>query len=184
MRNFDRIAEGLNPAPLLAALSVDAERWWSEITLRQTFPGSAHHATETIFLRAPIPGPDLQSEVESMDMPAADGVMDAAMALIHALPLRIAELGRLMVVRLKPGGYIDPHTDEGAYAENFSRFHIALQAENGNVFHCGQETAHMRTGEAWWFNHRVEHEVANLSANPRVHLIFDARVSSLYRKEA
>lgn len=183
MRNFDCITESLGLAPLLEALAIDSERWWSEVTVRQTFPGSAHHATETIFLRAPVPGSDPFNELESMDMPAADGVYSEAMHLIEGLPLRIAELGRVMVVRLRAGGRIDPHSDEGAYAANFSRFHIALQAEPGNVFRVGSERVCMRTGECWWFNHRIEHEVHNDSTSPRVHLIFDARVSSLYQKK-
>lgn len=182
-QRFDMIAAELDVAPLMALIGAEPARWL-DITARQTFVGSPHHATETIFIRGPRASADPLNELESVDFPADAELRDAAMRLIEALPLRIAELGRVMIVKLKSGGYIDSHTDEGAYAENFSRFHIALQADRGNAFHAGQECAHMRTGECWWFEHRVEHEVANLSYRDRIHLIFDARLSSLYRKEA
>lgn len=183
MRNFDLIASGLDVVPLLDAIESEPARWY-DITLRQRHPGSAHHDTETIFIRGPKLALDLFNEIESIDYAPADSAIQIeALRLIEGLPLRIAELGRVMVVSLKAGGYIDAHTDEGDYAANFSRFHIAIHAEKGNVFHVGQESAHIRTGDCWWFNHRLEHEVANLSPDDRIHLIFDARVSSLYQKK-
>jgi hypothetical protein len=33
----------------------------------------------------------------------------------------------------------------------------------------------MRTGEVWWFNNAIEHEVVNNSADDRIHLIVDIR---------
>ena len=35
----------------------------------------------------------------------------------------------------------------------------------------------MLTGEIWWFNNQAEHEIINNSADDRIHLIVDIRVS-------
>lgn len=78
-----------------------------------------------------------------------------------------------MVVRLAPGGAIDPHWDAGGYAAAFSRFHLVMDSEDGNTFHCGTESVHMRPGELWWFNHREQHQVFNHSGAWRTHLIID-----------
>lgn len=81
MPNFERIATGLDVAPLLAALDAMPELW-GEITLRQDYPGS--------------------------------------------------------------------------------------------VLTAGGEVQHFAPGEAWWFDHKVEHTADNLGESPRIHIIFDA----------
>lgn len=184
LRNFDLIASGLDVAPLLAAINADPARW-GDITLRQSYAGSAHHATQTIFIRGPKPGPDPFNEIESIDYaPADSAIRIEAMRLIEGLPIRFAEVARVMAVNLPAGGYIDAHRDEGDYAANFSRFHIVLKAEPTRVlFRVEGEVVEMQEGECWWFNHRAEHSVHNLGRTPRIHLIFDARVSSLYQKK-
>lgn len=183
MLGFECIARGLNVGPLLAAIPAR----WGDITLRQDYPGSAHHDTECIFLRGPIPTTtDPQNELDSEMYPAGHELGAHVDVLFHAIGLPIAELGRVMLVSLKPGGQIDRHADEGAYADHFSRFHVPLLAAPGNAFtvHTAYqaETVQMRSGECWWFDHRREHEVRNDSPQPRIHLIFDARVSRLYRE--
>lgn len=183
MLGFERIAQGLNIGPLLAAIPPH----WGDITLRQDYAGSAHHDTECIFLRGPVSTTlDPQNELDSEMYLAGRELGEHIDALLEAIGLPIAELGRVMLVRLKPGGQIDRHADEGAYAERFSRFHVPLQSAPGNVFtvHSADlfEVVQMRTGECWWFDHRREHEVCNDSREPRIHLIFDARMSRLYRE--
>lgn len=181
MTRFDRIAEGLNVAPLLAAIR---PAMWDEITLRQDYEGSAHKDTQAIFLRGPTNPADPFGCTTSEAYPPMGELHAPFCDLLDAIPLDTSEIGRVMLVSLKPGGVIAEHCDEGAYAERFSRFHVALQSKPGNVFTCGLEAAHMQPGECWWFDHRASHKVRNYSSQPRIHLIFDARVSGLYRKEA
>lgn len=152
---------------------------WDEFTARQETPGSAHHATRCIVLR----GPDTENLdheavfncLESVDLPTIErtpATVDLCAAACRAL--RVKQLGRVMLVELPPGASIDRHRDEGAYADHFERFHLALISSPGNLFTCGGETIHMAPGELWKFNHRIEHEVVNHSDTPRVHLIIDA----------
>ena len=81
-----------------------------------------------------------------------------------------------MVTRLKPGARITPHIDQGAPAEYFSRYQIALQSLPGANFRVDEETVNFRSGDAWWFDNRQEHEVVNNSADDRIVVIVDIRV--------
>jgi hypothetical protein len=175
--NFDRIATGLDAAPLLAALDVHSQLW-GEITVRQSYPGSAHHDTECIFVRGPraFTIDDYFNDLSAFDFPLPAPVRKAVDRLIDPL-LRLlgaTEFGRVLIVRLAPGGTLDQHTDDGLYAEHYSRFHVALQAAEGSTLTVEDESTFMQPGEAWWFDHRKLHSARNDSQTPRIHVIFDA----------
>lgn len=183
MRYLRQVAAGLDTGPLLAELAAQPALW-RELTFRQAFPGSAHRDTECIFLRWCTEAVDPAAvffSTEAVDYPAL-AALPAAQPLIDALLAAVdAEaLGRVLLVNLQPQGEITPHIDEGAYADYYDRFHIALASEPGNAFTVGAETVHMAPGSAWWFNHKREHTVRNGSAVPRLHLIVDA-VAPTYR---
>lgn len=174
---FRRLSAGLDVKPLLAALDAHPELW-GMVTARQDFPGSAHHDTECVFLRWAA---DQSMEAAFRDLDAVWLPMpgDVWQALFNLLlvampPQSLQQLGRVILPKLKPGGVIDLHTDEGAYAEHYQRFHISLQSDEGNSFTVGGESFHALPGELWWFNHRQPHTVSNASARPRLHLIVDA----------
>lgn len=171
--SFQKVLSFIDVRAALAELEAQPELW-SEITLRQDYPGSAHHDTESIILRGPRAVANPFNEIAAHMYPAFEKLPQCAhLAGMLAQQLDASKVGRVMVVRLKAGGAIDPHVDEGAYAEHYSRFHIVLSSEEGNVFQCGGRLQWMEPGTAWWFNHRVEHDVTNASASPRVHLIVD-----------
>lgn len=174
-RNFSQVLRGLDVS--MAARELARKPWlWEQFTVRQTFPGSAHHDTECIVLR----GPDPMSDIDVFDnlntipwsaldeLPACVSLVLQLMARDHMRPV-----GRVMVVRLKPGGVIDPHIDEGTYAAHHARYHIPIESGVGDAFTCGDETVTMLPGSAWWFNHRVLHHVRNDTSNWRTHLIVD-----------
>ena len=72
-----------------------------------------------------------------------------------------------------PHGWVRPHTDIGAYYRVRDRFHLVLRSRNGSPLTSAGETVVMREGELWAFDNKAEHEARNLTAEPRVHLIFD-----------
>lgn len=152
---------------------------WDYFTARQDAPGSAHHDTRCILMRGPA-ADELTEEVwfnttDSIDTGAVPHLPEVSALVAAACDrLKVQELGRVMLVELAPGGHIDRHVDEGAYAAHFSRFHLALQSDAGNVFHNGADQIHMQPGELWQFNPHAEHEVFNRSDRPRIHLIIDA----------
>lgn len=188
MKNFQRLASGLNVQPLLEAIKRQP-KLWKQFTARQTTPGSPHVDTETIFLRW---SKDQSIEacftdIDAVAYPAVDYLPEAKSLVDQVLELVGAgKLGRVIITKLKSGGAISPHTDEGDYADYFERFHVSLESEDGNHFFVGEddfgEFAHMKAGEAWWFNHKERHWVVNNSLHARIHLIIDA-VAPMYRRE-
>ena len=184
--NFKLLAKDLPVQPLLDAIDPEL---WKIITTRQDYPGSAHHDTECIFLRW-CRDQSLQAAFRDLDcewMYPAEflGLTPGPLLNAYLAPIvshfygeamfKPFELGRIILTNLHAGGVIDAHTDEGAYAEHFQRFHLALQSDDGNEFFVGGESFQARPGELWWFDHRKDHEVINDSARDRLHLIVDAR---------
>jgi len=174
-RNFAQVLRGLDVSTAVAELARQPELW-HEFTARQTYPGSAHHDTECIVLRGPNPDSTISvfDDCDSVAWPALELLPECTRLVIRLMDNQISlAVGRVMVVRLKPGGVIDPHVDEGAYADVYSRFHIPLISGVGNAFTCGDETVTMLPGTAWRFDHKQRHHVHNDSPDWRTHLIVD-----------
>lgn len=184
MQSFECLSRGLDVCPLVEALKRNPELW-DEITGREAFPNSPHKDTKSIFLRW-CRGLELQSaftEIPAFDYPAM-GKLSEARELINQTLQKVnaTELGRVLIVNLRVGGAITPHSDEGAYADYYERFHIALSCKPGNLFSCNGETVEMNPGELWWFNHKERHKAHNISGNDRIHMIIDC-VAPTYRRE-
>lgn len=183
MKNFQLMAN-INIVPLMVQVARQADLWKADTYLRD-YPQGPFGDTETIFLRFP---PSSVTDMErstkdqhecvwmdgALHLPAARQMIFNLMATVEG-----ERLGRVMINKLRPGGRIYPHADTPAHAEYWDRFHIVLQSLPGNNFRCGDETIHMRTGEVWWFQNAVEHEVVNNSADDRIHMIVDIRTQHL-----
>lgn len=172
-----RLASGLDVQPLLNKL-VAVPELWNISTLRQDYPGSAHHDTKAIMVRGPKPNtlPIMFNDIEAVSVSSSDVLQPEVGELVDAVLAHIPQagkLGRVMLVNLKAGGSVDRHEDQGRYAETYTRFHVPLVSEIGNEFLCGEQTQNMNVGELWWFNHRIPHEVHNKSLSDRIHLIVD-----------
>ena len=87
-----------------------------------------------------------------------------------------SELGRVLITRLPPGASILPHADEGAYARRMVRHQLILRSMPGNVFRCGGEEIATVSGELFWFNSSLEHEVVNNSTDDRLAMVIDCRI--------
>jgi hypothetical protein len=170
--NFRRLATGLNVQPLLAELAANPELW-TLIQLRQLYAESVHVDTETIVLRGPSSLEGIFDNLDCVDFSSIEK-LPAAIDMVREISglLKARDVGRLMLVKLKEGGWIRPHVDEGAYARYFARFHLALDSNPHCIFRCGEERAYMAPGELWWFNHQQTHSVLNQGA-ARTHLIMD-----------
>lgn len=173
MSNFLKLTEGINVQPLLDKITPEM---WGENTDRQTYDGTAHADTETIYLRwCKSRTIDAAfSEIEAEDIPhfLTSALADIVIAVLKSIG-DAGQLGRVMIVKLKSGGKIKAHTDDGRYADHYDRFHVSLQSDAGNMFHVGGGAFHALPGECWWFNHKREHWVENNSSRDRIHLIID-----------
>lgn len=193
--NLRLIADRIDVRPLLAALDANPHLWGA-ITARQSTPGSPHADTRAIFLRwaREFSVESVFTDIEAHDtaylnaLPEARDLIKKVVDLV-AFPFEgeTFALGRVMLVDLKAGGSIEPHCDEGAYADHYERFHLCLDAEEGSVFMVQDRPGHgeyafMRPGELWWFNHKKEHWALNESDHGRIHMIVDV-VAPHFRRE-
>jgi hypothetical protein len=146
---------------------------WELAPLRELNADSAHLDTETIVLRGPSTRQNVADNLDCMHY-APIQQLRASFALVRHVRefLKAREAGRLMLVRLRPDGWVRPHVNEGAYARYFARFHLVLESNPACRFACGNEKAYMAPGELWWFNHQITHSVINNGA-ARTHLIMD-----------
>lgn len=188
---FKMIAEGLDVAPLLKKIEAQPHLW-KENTTRQSYPGSAHADTETIYLRwardQSLQGAwfDLTSE-DRLDTISA--LAPEVFPLLQTVCAKIlgpdaaafnTRIGRVILVKLKPGGVITEHVDEGPYADKYERFHVCLTGHS--MFYVDTASEVMRPGELRWFNHKRPHKVdAYLTQGDRIHLILDIEAPA-YRK--
>src|SRR5262249_62035301 len=91
-------------------------------------------------------------------------------------------LGRGMLNKIRPGGRIYPHADTPEHAQYWDRFHYVIASAPGVLFRCGNEQVQMSTGQVWWFQNLLEHEVVNNSAVDRIHLVIDIRCAQFQFK--
>jgi len=191
MRNFQKIADGVDVMPLVLALNRlnKMTAVWKEDTYLRDYPQGPFGDTESVILRFPPRSVHETEEAlknhlenfdqhENIDQPVFKSLPEAR-PMIFALMAAVQgeRLGRCIINKLKPGGIIYPHADTPAHAEYYDRFHIVLQSNPGAIFRCDNERVSMRTGEVWWFNNRLEHEVINNSVDDRIHLVVDIRTS-------
>lgn len=184
MRNFLLIGRGVNVIPLAVQIQRQPELWMADTYLR-TYPQGPFEDVETIFVRFP---PASVSELEQSARDPHECVwMDGWLKLPAVRPLVFSlmsqvegeRLGRVMLNRIRAGGRIFPHADTPVHAQYWDRFHYVIAGGPGVDFRCGDEHVTMQTGEAWWFQNALEHEVLNNSGQDRIHLIIDIRTQHL-----
>jgi hypothetical protein len=191
MKNFLQIASNVPVIPLMLAIKrLDKSNGiWKEDTYLRDYPQGPFGHTESIILRFP-PRTVYETEEElkkaqvtidqheNVDQPVFKSLPEARPLVFNLMAAVQGErLGRVMINKLNPGGVIYPHTDTPEHAEYWDRFHIVLQSSPGTNFRAGDEWVHMATGDIWWFNNRIEHEVINNSATERIHMVVDIRTS-------
>jgi quercetin dioxygenase-like cupin family protein len=185
MKHFQHIASGVDTIPLLHALQRHPHLWNTH-RFRTTFENTPHSAVDDIWLR--FSDPTIAKDGDTAAVMAdgncvwhhAASVLPQARVIILDLMRRVEayELNRVVITRLAPGARILPHADnEGAYVHDphRARYHVVLQGLPGSIYRTGDETVTMKTGEVWWFNALVEHEVLNNSADDRIHMLVDVR---------
>lgn len=178
MRNFLKIADGVDVLPVLHALALNDDLWNAH-NLRTLYPQSPHHEAEDILIWFNDLNQDsatIADDKAVVPYPAWDRLPQVR-PIIFDLMRRVegVQLGRVMITRLKPGGQIYPHEDAGAPAEFYSRYQLSLQCGPGCLFHCGDETAYFSPGSLWLFQNQITHSVVNNSADDRLVLIADVR---------
>lgn len=169
MKNFTLIDElDVTNFPLPAADSAE----WNEVTWRQSHPQSSHKDTNTIYYRMPayLTEWSIFNELHAAWLPNTPGWLGELVGSI-ALKRGWYKVGRVMLVRLPSGGKVQPHKDEGKYAQYYDRLHLVLRGSCR--FNCGDESVIMQAGQLWLFDHHLLHSVVNTSDEARLTLIID-----------
>ena len=182
MRNFQFVST-FDPFPLVHQLQQHPELW-DQNRLRTTHPQSPHQQVSDIWIRfndlaeyeKTADAAKVVDEHESVWYPAA-GQLWTIKPIIFGLMSKVSgvRLGRVLITKLAPGKTIDAHEDGGSHAAYYERYHCVLQGLPGSLFRCGTEEICMSTGQIWWFDNSVQHEVRNNSADDRIHLIVDIK---------
>lgn len=173
MEHFALIGS-IDPAPLQSAVTAHA-RYFGEIDWRETFPGTPHPDTQTLYLRMP-PALNAESLFESMEVCdlALMTVPNFADAVKRVETLAKGTAARAMVVKLNPGGRIGAHIDQGSYAEATERYHVPVSTNDKAWLQSDDERVWMmEPGHVWWFDKHDLHLGANEGETPRIHLIVD-----------
>ncbi len=179
MRHFLQIESGVDVLPALNALAMQPDLW-NENPLRSNFPGSPHADADDIWMlfnRIPTNPAEIIDDINVQPYRgwwALTHLRNIALNLMRRVDG--VALGRVVVTRLAPGKRILPHADEGAPADYFTRYQIALQSLPGAIFRIGNEQMNFRTGDVWMIDNRTEHEVINNSADDRIVCIVDVRI--------
>jgi hypothetical protein len=186
MKNFQLIGRGLDMVPLHHAL-IRQPGLWNRHAFRRTYENTPHSEVDDIWLRYsdenrtadPRDTAAVQNDHSAVWYPEAAKLPEAkklVMDLMHYLGAYALE--RLVISRLAPAKRILPHADavgDYVHLRDIARYHIVVQGLPGSMFHCGDETVNMQTGEIWWFSAHETHSVENNSADDRVHLMADLR---------
>ncbi|MGJ7613933.1 MULTISPECIES: aspartyl/asparaginyl beta-hydroxylase domain-containing protein [unclassified Variovorax] len=195
MKNFHRLAVGINTGPLLAKIARNRD-WWHDDTYLRTFHQGPFGETDSIILRFPpraVPKTEEERQElirtvdqhECIDLLVFDKLPEARDLVMNLFSyVRGTRLGRVMINRIQPGGRIYKHADTLEHANYWERHHICLQSAPGVVFSAGDEQVCMAPGEAWWFDNgkggpdddRPAHEVINNSPVERIHMVIDIRI--------
>ena len=179
--NFKRIAKGLDVEPLLQLLDAKPELW-KEIQTRQKFINSPHKDTETIHVRGALKMSAyyLMWDIGAYDYPCMEYLKPALVPLMRPIldKLEVKEMGRVMIVNLKPCGHVTKHNDQGTYADHYQRFHLVLKSNQHCSQTCGNDSQRFEVGDVWWFNHKELHTAHNVGDTDRIHIIFDAVIAA------
>lgn len=187
MKNFQRLATGVNVEPLLNEILRQPELWDKD-TFRTAFPNSTMANSNDIIVRFPDvykykdqKSAEALKEFYDNTAPIWFPAYEKLPSLKHMLKefmyaYNAYGIGRVIIAKNAPGKGFAAHSDvEGEYVNNTkgARYHLVLKGLEGNMVRCGDESVSMHTGELWWFNTRLEHEGMNISKDDRIHLLAD-----------
>lgn len=170
------MCEGLDTSGIVHALQT-RPYLWNQNDLRRSTPELSE--CDDIWLRFPTVESAVTNglgEFECVNYPAF-AELPQVRNIIFSLMRQVEgeRLGPVMLSRLAPGKQIYPHDDGVKHTSYYKRYQVALHSLPGVLFRSGDEQVNMRTGEVWWFDNSLNHEVVNNSPDDRLAMIIDIR---------
>lgn len=172
MSHINRIAQGVNVAPMLWALQQHPELW-NRHADRTRDPKSPHHGISDIWARyAEEAIEDKSQPHDAVWYPAAEvlPVRELVMPLFSAV--KGTKLGGILITHIPPGRAVQPHVDNGWHAKHYEKFAIQIQSAPGQKF-CfeGGDELEAMPGDVYTFDNSVSHWVKNDTVYDRITLI-------------
>lgn len=184
MQHFLKICDGINVEPLSLLLKQKPYLW--DANTERKKPGSPHVAMSDIWVRY---NDDTEakktgdySTFNNLHYPIwypciNDIPMVRQIALGLMNKMGATHLGGVLITKIPPGGHIKPHVDGDWHANFYNcKLYVPLQSNQCCVNRCEEEYVVMQSGECWYFNNLVEHEVRNGGNDDRITLIICMRV--------
>lgn len=179
MKNFLKIAEGVDVMPLLLSIQRQPDLW-NRHTVRKTAPNTPHSQMSDIWIRYN----DVSKYEETGNYSSFNDEHDPIWypayyklpelrPIIFGLMARVEgeRLGGVLITKIPKGCSIEPHSDKGWHVEYYDKFYVSLKNNPGSVFYCEDEHISPNAGEVYWFDNRKEHWVKNNSDDDRITLI-------------
>jgi uncharacterized protein YneR len=143
-------------------------------TFRQDHPLSPHKDTETYYIMWPR-SLDAESAINSTEFYIRDSGLAywLTYTLLGINYFEDKRICRAALVKLKPGGFISPHIDQGKFAEITDRFHIGIDTNVLSMLSVEHEAKNIKEGEIWYFDKHKMHSAENKGNTARIHLILD-----------
>lgn len=185
MRNFIKVCDGINVEPLLFSLNQNIQLWDTN-KLRKDIPESPHLAMSDIWVRYNYEkyalNTDDYSKFHDQHFPVwypsinkLPMVRNISLALMSKMGA--THLGGVLITKIPPGGRIEPHIDHNWHADFYNcKLYVPVQSNKQCINRCGDEFVVMNSGECWYFNNSVEHEVVNNGQDDRITLIICMKV--------
>jgi hypothetical protein len=182
LKHFLKIAEGIDVIPLGLALQRQPELW-DQNNDRKEFEGSAHKATSDIWIR--------YNDLKNLDkgyeeftaqhdsvwhppyyqLPQLRPIIFGLMARCEAV-----RLGAILITKIPPNGHVLPHADKGWHPEYYNvKLYVPILSNPQCFNRVEDEQVVMSSGEVWYFNNTLEHEVKNSGDTDRITLIICLR---------
>ena len=164
-----------NLSPIKNELRENEDCWLLDTSRQDKI--ACQRDTQSIFLRVAatgqspgIPNNSVQPSRESK----VSAKFPRTMAWLADFATRVdGELGRAILVRLKPYSQIHRHVDKGDYYRVRHRLHVMLDAPDGCWLECGEVRWPTRAGQVIWFDNKRQYEEGNPSGEWSVRLIVD-----------
>lgn len=170
MKNFIKIAQGINVAPLALQLHQNPNLW--NVHTERLGPNGPHRDSDDIWIRM-----NNRSEFEkSGNWKGFNDEHDSvwydayyAMPAIRPIVFDLARhveaerIGDIMIWRVRPGEQIHPHTDKSWHVNYYDKFNICIQSAPGAAFVYEEGAITDTPGDIYRFVNTVNHSVVNSS---------------------
>jgi mannose-6-phosphate isomerase-like protein (cupin superfamily) len=175
LRNFKKIADGVDVQPLLDQLAAHPELWGMHGWRKKI---GVHSQMSDIWVRFAEREEDFHRPhfgswyPAYRTLPALEKLIFDAMAAVRA-----SHLGGVLITRIPPGGKILPHIDRGWHPEFMNtKLYYVLKTNQQCVFRVEDERVTMDVGDCWQIDNTREHDVVNDGDSERMTLIVCTRV--------